>query len=129
MLDMELPGRRQRGRPKRSTLTDKVLQVPFGKLQADCHVPFTEEWLPPGHRPDWWSTAEMVVLLEDSPLSTEKHWSSFRVTIGFLVTSQTKALLPLIAQFGRAVRSTKSSGGSKLLPFMDDEGHCAYWDP
>ena len=23
--------------------------VPFGKLQAGCHVPFTEEWLPSGH--------------------------------------------------------------------------------
>ena len=27
----------------------RVLSVPFGKLQAGCHVPFTEEWLPPGH--------------------------------------------------------------------------------
>ena len=36
----------------------------------------------------------MVVLLEDSPISTEALWSSVRVTIGFLVTSLTKALLP-----------------------------------
>jgi len=36
----------------------------------------------------------MVVPLEGSPLSTEKHWCSVRVTIGFLVTSLTKALLP-----------------------------------
>ena len=35
----------------------------------------------------------MVVLLEGSPISTEKLWSSVRVTIGFLVTSLTKALL------------------------------------
>ena len=27
----------------------KVLQVLFGKLQAGCHVPFTEEGLPSGH--------------------------------------------------------------------------------
>uniref|UniRef100_A0A8C4T050 PRELI domain containing 3A n=1 Tax=Erpetoichthys calabaricus TaxID=27687 RepID=A0A8C4T050_ERPCA len=27
----------------------RVLQVPFGKLQAGCHVPFTKEWLPSGH--------------------------------------------------------------------------------
>ena len=27
----------------------RVLSVPFGKLQAGCHVPFTEEWLPSGH--------------------------------------------------------------------------------
>ena len=38
--------------------------------------------------------ADMVVLLEGSPISTEEQWSSFRVTIGDLVTSLTKALLP-----------------------------------
>jgi hypothetical protein len=36
----------------------------------------------------------MVVLLEGSPIYTEQLWSSVRVTIGFLVTSLTKALLP-----------------------------------
>ena len=36
----------------------------------------------------------MVVILESSPISTEKLWSSVRVTIEFLVTSLTKALLP-----------------------------------
>ena len=45
-------------------------------------------------RPDLWSAAEMVVLLEGSPISTEELWSSVRVTIGFLVASLTKALLP-----------------------------------
>ena len=35
----------------------------------------------------------MVVLLEGSPISTEELWSSVRVTIGFLITSLTKALL------------------------------------
>ena len=30
-------------------------------------------------RPDWWSAAEMVVLLEGSPISTEELWSSVRV--------------------------------------------------
>ena len=35
----------------------------------------------------------MFVLLEGSPISTEEFWSSVRVTIGFLVTSQTKAFL------------------------------------
>ena len=34
--------------------------------------------------------AEMAVLLEGSLISTEEHWSSVRVTIGFLVTSLTK---------------------------------------
>ena len=42
----------------------------------------------------------MGVLVEGSPISTEELWSSVRVTIGFLVTSLTKALIPLIAQFG-----------------------------
>ena len=45
-------------------------------------------------RPDWWSAAQMVVLLEGSPISTEEHWSSVRETIRFLVTSLTKVLLP-----------------------------------
>jgi hypothetical protein len=26
-----------------------VLYVPFGKLQAGCHVHFSEQWLPSGH--------------------------------------------------------------------------------
>ena len=43
-------------------------------------------------RPEWLSAAEMVVLLEGSPIST--LWSSIRVTIWFLATSLTKALLP-----------------------------------
>ena len=71
--------------------------MPFGKLQVGCHVPLIEEWLPSGHstiNPNWWSAAEMVVLLEGSPISTEEHYSSVTVTIGFLVTSLTKALLP-----------------------------------
>ena len=75
----------------------RVLQVHFGKLQAGCHVPFTKEFLPSGHSTiQAWlvDCAEMVVLLEGSPLSTEEHWSSDRVTIGFLVTSLTKALFP-----------------------------------
>ena len=44
----------------------------------------------------------MVVLLECSPNSKEELWSSVRVTIGFLVTSLTKALLPrLLSLAGR----------------------------
>jgi hypothetical protein len=41
----------------------------------------------------------MVVLLEGSPIFTEESWSSARVTIGFLVTSLTKALLPQLRRF------------------------------
>ena len=44
----------------------------------------------------------MVFLLEDFPISTEELCSSVRVTIGFLVTSLTKALLPqLLSLAGR----------------------------
>ena len=44
----------------------------------------------------------MVVLLEGSPISTEELWRSVSVTIGFLVTSLTKTLLPrLLGLAGR----------------------------
>ena len=36
----------------------------------------------------------MIVLLEGSPIDTEELWSFVRLTIGFLVTSLTKAFLP-----------------------------------
>ncbi|KAK6327106.1 hypothetical protein J4Q44_G00027510, partial [Coregonus suidteri] len=35
---------------------------------------------------------------------------------------------PPIAQFGRAASSRKSLGGSKLLPFKNDGGHCVLGD-
>uniref|UniRef100_A0A8C7MAY4 N-acetylneuraminic acid synthase a n=1 Tax=Oncorhynchus kisutch TaxID=8019 RepID=A0A8C7MAY4_ONCKI len=59
---------------------------------SGCHVPFTEEWLPSVH-----STIKAKFLeccRDGPPISTEELWRSFRVTIGFLVTSLTKALLP-----------------------------------
>ena len=37
----------------------------------------------------------MFVLLEGSPISTKELWGSVRLTIGFLVTSLTEALLSL----------------------------------
>ena len=55
----------------------------------------------------------MVVLLEGSPFSTLKLWSSVRVTI---------------AQFGRAASSRKSLGGSKRFPIKSDGGHCVLGD-
>ena len=45
-------------------------------------------------------------------ISTEELWSSVRVTF----------------QFGRAASSRKSLGGSKLLPFKNDGGHCVLGD-
>ena len=47
------------------------------------------------------SGAEMVVLLDGSPISTEELRSSVRVTVGFLVTSLTKALLPQLLSLAR----------------------------
>ena len=43
----------------------------------------------------------MVVLLEGSPIYIEKLLSSVRMTIGFLVTSLTKALLPRLLSLAR----------------------------
>ena len=54
----------------------------------------------------------MVVLMEGSLISTEELKSSSRV-LGHPS--------PPIAQFGRAVSSRKRLGGSKLLPFKNDE--------
>ena len=66
----------------------------------------------------------MVVLLEVSPISTRDLRSSARVTIGFLVTSLTKALLSSIVQFGQTASSRKSFGCFKL-PFKIYGGYCA----
>jgi hypothetical protein len=61
-------------------------------------------------------------------VSAEELWSSFRVIIGFLVTSLTKALLLRFFQSGQAASSWKSLGGSKLLPVKNDGGHSVLWD-
>ena len=50
------------------------------------------------------------------------------MTIGFLLTSLTKALLPRLLSLARAASSRKSPGGSKLLPFRKDGGHCVLVD-
>jgi hypothetical protein len=63
-------------------------------------------------RPDWWSAAQIVFLLEGFPISTEELWSSVRVTIGYLVTSLPKAL-------GRVLVVTN---------FRNDGGHCVLGD-
>jgi hypothetical protein len=60
---------------------------------------WVEEWLWSGHSTinAWlveWCRDTVVVLLESFPISTEELWSSVRVTIRFLVTFRTKALLP-----------------------------------
>ncbi|KAK3530952.1 hypothetical protein QTP70_006498 [Hemibagrus guttatus] len=80
-------------KPLHLTQAHGVLQVPFGMLNFRHAVMcllqgVASVWKLP-YRPDCWSAAEMVVLLEGSPLSTEKRWSSFRVTIGFLMSPRT----------------------------------------
>lgn len=58
-------------------------------------------------------------------LLSPQSWSFVIVTIEFLVTCLTKAFLPLSL---RVARSKKSLVGSKLLPFMNNGGLCAYWE-
>ena len=70
----------------------------------------------------------MVVLMEGSLISTEELWSSVRVTIGFLITFLTKALLSRLLSLAGRASSWKSLGGSKLLPFKDDGVHCVLGD-
>ena len=65
----------------------------------------------------------MVVLLEGSPISTE-DLCDHRV----LDHLSDHGPSPLITQFGRAASSRKSLGGSKLLPFNNDGGHCVLGD-
>ena len=97
----------------------------FGKLQAGCHVPFTEEWLPSGH-----STikAWMVECCRDGcpsvrfshlhrgtlELCQSDHW-----VLGHLPDQGPS---PPIDWLGRVASSRKSLGGSKLLPFKNDVG-------
>jgi hypothetical protein len=66
----------------------------------------------------------MVALLEGSPISTEKLQSSVRLTIGLLVTSLTKALLPrLLSLAGRPVK-----GRVLAVPNENDGDHCVLGD-
>jgi hypothetical protein len=73
-----------------------VLSVPVGKLQVGSHVLFTEEWLLSGHTT---IKAWLVKCWRDGcPSGRFSHLhrdsGALRVTIGFLVTSLTKALHP-----------------------------------
>jgi hypothetical protein len=71
---------------------------------------------------------QMVVLLKASPISTEEHWSSVRVTIGFLFTSLSKALLyRLLSLDGRpALERVLVVPNFFHLRMM--EGHCVLGD-
>ena len=69
----------------------------------------------------------MVVLLEGSPISTEDLWSSVSEH-QVLGHPADQGPFPPIAQLGQASSSRKSLGGSKRLPFKNDEGHCVLED-
>ena len=63
----------------------------------------------------------MVVFLEGSPISTDELCQSDHWVLGQLPD---QGHSPPIAQFGWAVSSRKSLGGSKLFPFKHYGGHC-----
>ena len=105
--------------------------VPFGTLHVGCHVPFTEEWLPSGH-----STTKACLVecnRDGCPSGRFSHlhrgtlelWQSDHRVLGHLPDQGPS---PPIAQFGWAASSRKNLGGSKLLPFKNDRGHCVLGD-
>ena len=103
----------------------------FGKLQEGCHVPFTEEWLPPGHTTiKAWS----VECCRDGCSSgrfSHLHWGTLELCQSdqqFLGYLPDQGPSPPIAQFGRAASSRKRLGWSKHVPFKNDGGHCVLGD-
>jgi hypothetical protein len=61
----------------------KVLQVPFGKVQVGCFVPFTvASFWPLYHKGLIGGATEMGEPSRRTTISTEELWSSFRVTTG-----------------------------------------------
>ena len=65
---------------------------------------------------------------DGSPSVRFSHLHRGTLTIRFLVNSLTKALLTRLLSLARAANSRKSLGGSKLLPFKNDGGHCVLGD-
>ena len=102
--------------------------MPFGKLQAGFHAPFTEEWLPSGH-----STINAWLVdgcrdgcpsgkfshLQRGPL--ELCQSDHRI-LGHLPDQGPSPWMLSLAS------SRKILDGSKLLPFKNDGGHCVLGD-
>ena len=106
--------------------------MPFGKIQGGCHVAFTEEWVLSGHCTikSW-----LVECCRDGCPSgsfTHLHKGTlelYRSDHRVLGQLPDQVPSPLIAQFGLAASSRKSLGGSKLLPFKKDGGHCGLGGP
>ena len=105
--------------------------MPFGKLQAGCYVPFTEEWLPSGQ-----STIKALLVeccRDGCPPGRFSHLHRRTLelcqrdhrVLGHLPEQDPSSL---IAQFDRVSSSRNSLGGSKLLPFKHDGGPCVLGD-
>ncbi len=120
-----------------------VLYVLFCKFHVCFHVSSLRRGLSLATPPlstDWWSVAVMFSYLHN--LQNENlhrsvlygsvtilwSWSSTRVTIGFLITTLIKALLPSVAQFTWETSSWKSPGCFKLFPLRVTETTC-FCDP
>jgi hypothetical protein len=103
-----------------------VLQVPFGKLQVVCHVPFTEEWL--------YTKAWLVECCKDgcsSGMFSNLHRGTlelYQSDLWVLGHLPDQGPFPTIAQFARMASSRKSLGSSKLLLFKNDGGECVLVD-
>ena len=77
--------------------------MPFDKLQEGCHVPFTVEWLPSGHYHKDLTSGVLQRWLSFWKVLTspQRNSGALSVTIGFLVTSLTKALLTRLLSLAR----------------------------
>ena len=78
--------------------------MPFCKLQACCHVPFSQKWLQSGHspiNPRCMKCCKAVVLLAGSSILAKELCSSVRVAFGFLVIFLTKVFLALLLSLVR----------------------------
>lgn len=97
----------------------RVFHMSFGKLQVGCHVPFPKDWLPSSH-------SIIQAWFTDCCIDDYPSGGTDIVTIVFLVTFLTKALLPRLLWWSASSR--KSLSGSELLPLIEDGGHCLHWD-
>ena len=105
--------------------------MPFGKLQAGCHVPFTEEWLPSGHS----NLKGLIGRVLQRWLSFWKELPSPQRNSGALSEWPLDSWSPLWPRpFSpdcsslAGLPALRSLGGSKLLPFKNDWGHCVLGD-
>lgn len=103
---------------------------PFGKLLMTCYVPFPEEWLPSGHSTikawlvDYCRDGWLCGRFSSLHSGTEEFWKSSQWVISHLPNWP----FPLTTQFRWPESFRRTSDGSKVLPLMDGQGHCAHWN-